>query len=60
MTAQDVASLIDQRANVKLDKQNIALPSISELGTYSADLKLHPEVSMKVDLVVKKNPITIS
>ena len=60
VTAQDVASLIDQRANVKLDKQNIALPSISELGTYSADLKLHPEVSMKVDLVVKKNPITIS
>ena len=37
-----------------IDKRNLTLPEIKELGTYTATLKLHPEVTASFQVVVTK------
>jgi large subunit ribosomal protein L9 len=52
VTTQDIADIIKQVANLEIDKRSISLPDIGTLGTYAAEIKLHPEVSAKINLAV--------
>ncbi len=52
VTTQDIADIIKQVANLEVDKRSISLPDIGALGTYEAELKLHPEVSAKINLQI--------
>jgi large subunit ribosomal protein L9 len=52
VTNQDVATLVQEKANHEVDRREITLPEIRKLGTYRADIKLHPEVSVTIDLQV--------
>jgi large subunit ribosomal protein L9 len=50
---KDVAQLLNQQHNIKLDKKKIVLKDpIKNLGTYQVAVKLHPKVSTKLDVEV--------
>ncbi len=53
VTAADVADLVKSIASVEVDRRNITVPDIRKLGTYTVELKLHPEVTaaIKVEVV---------
>ncbi|MEM8639495.1 MAG: 50S ribosomal protein L9 [Spirulinaceae cyanobacterium] len=52
VTSQDVADLLQEKAGQTVDKRDITLPDINQLGEYQVELKLHPEVSATVDIEV--------
>lgn len=52
VTSQDVADLLKEKAGQEVDKRDISIPDISQLGKYQVELKLHPEVSTLVDIEV--------
>ncbi|WP_448533051.1 50S ribosomal protein L9 [Parathermosynechococcus lividus] len=52
VTPQDVADAIQAITGETIDRRNMTLPDIRKLGTYTADIKLHPEVSVKLSIQV--------
>merc|ERR1712224_880909 len=51
VTGQDVASSL-KRSGVTVDAEAVELPEIAELGEYVAKLRLHPDVTTSVKVVV--------
>eukprot|EP00669_Euglena_mutabilis_P008292 TRINITY_DN337_c0_g1_i3.p2 TRINITY_DN337_c0_g1~~TRINITY_DN337_c0_g1_i3.p2 ORF type:complete len:223 (-),score=107.90 TRINITY_DN337_c0_g1_i3:107-754(-) len=54
ITEQDVADLIRNQMGRNIDKKDIILPEISALGTYPAEVVLHPEVRGRFNVIVVK------
>lgn len=52
VTSQDVADTILQATKQEVDRRNITLPDIHKLGTYKAEIKLHPELTATVEIEV--------
>ena len=52
ITSKDVAELINKQFNVKIDKKKITMETIKVAGTYIIDVKLYPEVSTKMKVMV--------
>lgn len=52
VTDREVAATIQQVLNQEVDRRGITLPDISKIGTYKAEIKLHPEVTAVVDIQV--------
>lgn len=52
VTNQDVADAIQSATNVEIDRRSITVPEIHKLGSYSIDLKLHPEVTATIAIQV--------
>lgn len=52
ITSAELADLISERAGIVVDKKLITPPSISSVGTDFAEIKLHPEVVVKLKVVV--------
>ncbi|PMB52723.1 50S ribosomal protein L9 [Fischerella thermalis CCMEE 5201] len=52
VTSQDVADVIQQTTGLEIDRRGITIPDISRLGTYEAEIKLHSEVTAKVNIEV--------
>ncbi|MGL5616350.1 MAG: 50S ribosomal protein L9 [Sarcina sp.] len=52
ITSKDVAELINKQFNVKIDKKKITMDTIKVAGTYIIDVKLYPEVSTKMKVMV--------
>lgn len=52
VTTQDVAEAIQAAINQEIDRRGITIPDINHLGTYQAEIKLHSEVSAKIDIEV--------
>ncbi len=52
VTTQDVADVIHGAINMEVDRRGITIPDISGLGTYEAEIKLHSEVTAKVNIEV--------
>lgn len=52
VTTQEVAELIQQATGQEIDRRGITLPEIHKLGTYRAEIKLHPDVSASVEIQV--------
>jgi large subunit ribosomal protein L9 len=57
VTAADICQALEED-QIHIDKQNIILANpIKNLGIYEVEIKLHPEVSVKIKVwVVKNNP----
>lgn len=52
VTSQDVADAILQTTKQEVDRRNITLPDVHKLGTYKAEIKLHPELTATVEIEV--------
>lgn len=52
VTSQDVADVILEKAGQEIDKRNLTLPEINQLGTYHVEVKLHAEVTATVEIEV--------
>lgn len=52
VTAQDLADAIKESTGQEVDRRGITLPEISKTGFYSAEVKLHPEVTATVEIQV--------
>jgi len=52
VTDRDVAAAIQEATGQEVDRHNIMVPDIRKLGTYTAELKLHPEVTVTVSIEV--------
>jgi large subunit ribosomal protein L9 len=52
VTAQEVADAILATTKQEVDRRNITLPDVHQLGSYQAELKLHPEVAATINIEV--------
>jgi large subunit ribosomal protein L9 len=52
VTAADIAAALAQASGIEVDRRSLTAPEIRRLGTYTAELKLHPEVSVDVTVEV--------
>ncbi|MFB2835377.1 50S ribosomal protein L9 [Floridanema evergladense] len=52
VTNQEVAEIIQQVTGHEVDRRGITLPEIRKTGTYKAEVKIHPEVSAQIEIIV--------
>ena len=52
VTTQEVAEAIEASTSQKIDRRGITLPDINKTGFYSAQIKLHPEVTATIEIQV--------
>jgi large subunit ribosomal protein L9 len=52
VTAAEVAELIKEKTGQEIDKRDIEMPDVAQLGAYKAQLKLHPEVIVIIEIEV--------
>lgn len=52
VTTQEVAEAILSVTSQDVDRRSITLPEVHQLGTYKAEIKLHPEVTATLQIEV--------
>lgn len=52
VTAKEVAAELKNAFGLEIDKRKITVPEIKELGSYQADVKLHPGVTAQLTVAV--------
>lgn len=52
VTTQEVADAILAATKQEVDRRNITLPDVHQLGSYKAEIKLHPEVVATLEITV--------
>ena len=52
VTNQDVADAVLEATKQEIDRRGITLPDIHKLGSYQAEIKLHPEVTATIEIQV--------
>ncbi|NEO27641.1 MAG: 50S ribosomal protein L9, partial [Kamptonema sp. SIO4C4] len=52
VTNQDIADVVREQAGQDIDKRNVTIPDIHQLGNYQVEIKLHPEVTATVEIEV--------
>lgn len=52
ITSKDVAELINTQYKVKVDKKKIVMDTIKVAGGYEIEVKLYPEVSTKMKVII--------
>mmetsp|Transcript_9556 Transcript_9556/g.22988 ORF Transcript_9556/g.22988 Transcript_9556/m.22988 type:complete len:196 (-) Transcript_9556:27-614(-) len=55
VSPQDIVDAIALQTGRELNKKDVVLPDIKTLGTYDAEIKLHPKVSGRFKVVVQKD-----
>ncbi|KZL93042.1 50S ribosomal protein L9 [Clostridium magnum] len=54
ITGKDIADELNKNFNVNVDKRKIVVDVIRQLGIYDVEVKLYPEISTKIKLVVSE------
>ncbi|AJH02263.1 MULTISPECIES: 50S ribosomal protein L9 [Clostridium] len=52
ITSKDVAELIKEQYKIEIDKKKIVMDTIKLAGGYEIDIKLYPEVSTKMKVII--------
>lgn len=52
ITSKDVAELIKQQHKINIDKKKIVMDTIKLAGGYEIEVKLYPEVSTKMKVII--------
>ena len=52
ITSKDVAELIKKQYNVEIDKKKIVMDTIKQAGTFEIEVKIYPEVSTKMKIII--------
>ncbi|MEG0371790.1 MAG: 50S ribosomal protein L9 [Clostridium sp.] len=53
ITNKDIALEIKKRFNIDIDKKKVLMDTIKLAGAYEAELKLYPEISTKIKIIVE-------
>lgn len=54
ITSKDISQEMEKQLNVAIDKKKIAINTIKSIGIYTAEIKLYPEISTKIKVVIKE------
>lgn len=52
VTAKEISTLVSNQFGVKVDKRKISVDDIKAFGTYNAEVKLHPQVTVEFKVQV--------
>lgn len=52
ITSKDVAELINKQFKLSVDKKKIVMDTIKVAGSYDIEIKLYPEVSTKMKVII--------
>lgn len=52
ITNKDVAEVVNSQFNLKIDKKKIVVNTIKVAGEYEVEVKLYPEVSTKMKVII--------
>ncbi|MBV7275798.1 50S ribosomal protein L9 [Clostridium thailandense] len=52
ITGKDIADELNKKFNINIDKKKVVVDTIKQLGTYDIEVKLYPEISTKVKVVI--------
>jgi large subunit ribosomal protein L9 len=52
VTAPELVTLIKNVTGLDVDRRDVEIPDINKLGTYAVEIKLHPDVTATVNVVV--------
>jgi len=52
VTDREVADAVKEKAGLELDRRDIEVPDIRQVGSYKVQVKLHPEVDATINLSV--------
>ena len=52
ITTKDIAEALNKQHKVNVDKKKLIVDTIRQLGTYEVEVKIYPEISTKIKLVV--------
>lgn len=52
ITGKDIADEINKKFKINIDKKKVVVDTIKQLGTYDIEIKLYPEISTKVKVVI--------
>ncbi len=54
ITSKDIATALNKQYNVDIDKKKIVTDTIKTMGAFEIEVKLYPEVSTKIKVVVNE------
>ncbi|MGH4119111.1 50S ribosomal protein L9 [Clostridium sp.] len=52
ITTKDIAVALNEQCNLEIDKKKIVTDTIKLLGTYDVEIKIYPEISTKIKVLV--------
>ena len=52
ITNKDIAAALHEQCNLEIDKKKIVTDTIKLLGTYEVEVKIYPEISTKIKVLV--------
>jgi len=52
ITTKDIAAELNKQCNLDIDKKKIVTDTIKLLGTYEVEVKIYPEISTKIKVLV--------
>ncbi|MBP3916439.1 50S ribosomal L9 C-terminal domain-containing protein, partial [Clostridium sp.] len=52
ITNKDIAEVINNKFNLSIDKKKIVVNTIKVAGEYEVEVKLYPEVSTKMKVII--------
>jgi large subunit ribosomal protein L9 len=52
ITTKDIANALNKQYNLEIDKKKIVTDTIKLLGTYDVEVKIYPEISTKIKVLV--------
>ncbi|MGK0469476.1 50S ribosomal protein L9 [Clostridium sp.] len=52
ITTKDIALALNEQCNLDIDKKKIVTDTIKLLGTYDVEIKIYPEISTKIKVLV--------
>ncbi len=55
ITTKDIAKEIKSKFKVEIDKKKIVSDTIKQLGSYEIELKIYPEISTKIKVIIQEN-----
>lgn len=53
ITGKDIADKLDLEFGIKVDKKKIVMDNIKKVGIYNIEVKLYPEISAKINVVIE-------
>ncbi|MEG0774832.1 50S ribosomal protein L9 [Clostridium sp.] len=54
ITSKDIAQELNKQHSVDIDKKKIVMDTIKTMGTFDVEVKLYPEVSTRIKVVVSE------